>query len=166
MFPKPDLIFYIPASSRSKIEALIFCGAQASGKSSFFLERFFKSHVLISLDLMRTRRREGLFLETALKAGQRFVVDNTNPTREDRRRYVEAARSYHFKPRCYYFSSVYEELAERNSRRTGRFRVPAAAIKATLAKMETPSLDEGFEQIYQVSLSDGHFIVSEWNNEV
>ena len=78
------------------MEAVIFCGAQAPGKSSFFKERFFRTHIMISLDVLRTRKREELFLQTALATRQRFVVDNTNPTQDERRKYIEAARAHHF----------------------------------------------------------------------
>ena len=40
------------------MEAIVFIGLQASGKSSFYKERFFSTHVRISLDLLRTRNRE------------------------------------------------------------------------------------------------------------
>lgn len=61
-----------------RMEAVIFCGVQASGKSGFYRERFFRTHVRVSLDLLRTRHREKLFLHLCLESGQRFVVDNTN----------------------------------------------------------------------------------------
>ncbi len=70
------------------MEAVVFVGLQGSGKSSFFKERLFSSHVRISLDLLKTRHREGRFLATCLETGQRFVVDNTNPTVEERARYI------------------------------------------------------------------------------
>ena len=75
------------------MEAVIFCGIQAAGKSSFYRERFFRTHVRISLDLLRTRHRERLFLNTCLESGQRFVVDNTNPTRAERAVYIAAAKA-------------------------------------------------------------------------
>ncbi len=37
------------------IEAVLFVGAPGSGKTSFFKERFFSTHVRISLDLLKTR---------------------------------------------------------------------------------------------------------------
>lgn len=40
------------------MEAVILCGIQASGKSAFYSERFFHTHVRINLDMLRTRRRE------------------------------------------------------------------------------------------------------------
>ena len=63
------------------MEAVVFVGLQGSGKSSFFKERFFSTHVRISLDLLKTRHREQRFLEACLSTEQRFVIDNTNPPR-------------------------------------------------------------------------------------
>jgi predicted kinase len=74
------------------VEAVIFTGIQASGKSAFYKERFFHSHVRISLDLLRTRHREAVLLKTCLELRQPFVVDNTNPAATDRARYIALAR--------------------------------------------------------------------------
>ena len=67
------------------MECIIFTGTQACGKSTFYLERFFRTHVRINLDMLRTRRRERLLIEACLEAGQPFVVDTTPVGREDRR---------------------------------------------------------------------------------
>lgn len=69
------------------MEAVIFVGLQASGKSSFYTERFFSTHVRISLDLLRTRNRERRLLTACLETQQPFVIDNTNPSREERTKY-------------------------------------------------------------------------------
>ena len=65
------------------MEAVIFIGMQATGKSSFYLARFFHSHIRINLDMLKTRHREGLLLRACLEMQQPFVVDNTNPTGEE-----------------------------------------------------------------------------------
>jgi hypothetical protein len=44
--------------------------------------------VRISLDLLRTRRREQLLLAACLEGRQPFVVDNTNRMIADRARYI------------------------------------------------------------------------------
>ena len=75
------------------MEAVVFVGLQASGKSSFYKERFFSTHVRISLDLLRTRNRERQFLAVCLETQQSFVIDNTNPTREDRAKYIDTAKA-------------------------------------------------------------------------
>ncbi len=79
------------------MEAVIFIGIQASGKSSFFRERFFDTHVRINLDMLRTRRREALLVAACLEAGQSFVVDNTNTQPSDRARHVGPARAAGFR---------------------------------------------------------------------
>jgi hypothetical protein len=62
-----------------KMEAVIFCGIQATGKSTFFKERFFNTHMRISLDQLNTRNKELRFIETCILTFQPFVIDNTNP---------------------------------------------------------------------------------------
>ena len=75
------------------MEAILFIGIQAAGKSSFDGDRFASTHIRVSLDLLKTRRREQHLLDECLAAGQRIVIDNTNPTREDRSRYIAAAKA-------------------------------------------------------------------------
>ena len=53
-------------------------GIQGAGKSTFFKERFFDTHVRINLDMLKTRHREAILLDACIRAKQRFVVDNTN----------------------------------------------------------------------------------------
>jgi predicted kinase len=48
------------------MEAVIFCGIQGAGKNTFFKEHFFRTHVRISPDLLRTRHREKVFLNACL----------------------------------------------------------------------------------------------------
>jgi hypothetical protein len=66
------------------MEAIIFIGIQATGKSTFFQQRFFVTHVRINLDMLKTRNRERILLVACLEDKQPFVIDNTNLTREAR----------------------------------------------------------------------------------
>jgi predicted kinase len=72
------------------MQAIIFTGIQASGKSTFYRDQFFCSHLRINLDMLKTRHREKRIFETCLEVGQPFVVDNTNPTLEDRNKSPES----------------------------------------------------------------------------
>src|SRR5215213_10574197 len=87
-------------------EAVVFCGVQAAGKSTYYRERFFETHVRISMDLLKTRNRERLLLEACLLAKQPFVVDNTNPLAADRARYVHPARAAGFAVTGYFFRAT------------------------------------------------------------
>jgi len=115
--------------------AVIFIGIQGSGKSSFFRERFFDTHVRINLDMLRTRHREELLLAACLAAGQSFVIDNTNPLLTDRARYVERARAAGFRTVAYFFESSLREAMARNNMRTGKQKVPAPAVTAAFKKI-------------------------------
>ena len=95
------------------MELVLFTGIQAAGKSTFFRERFFDTHVRVNLDMLRTRHRERVLFEACLSAKQPLVVDNTNLTREARAGYIEPARRAGFGVVCYYFRSVVAESLER-----------------------------------------------------
>ena len=145
------------------MEAVIFTGLQGAGKSSFFRERFFSTHVRISLDLLRTHNREQQFLTTCLETEQRFVIDNTNPTRGERSKYIQLCRESAFRVEGYYFQSRVADCLRRNESRIAS--IPDVAILATAKKLEIPSLDEGFDDLFYVRLTDNGFMVEEWNDE-
>jgi predicted kinase len=105
---------------------VIFVGIQASGKSTLYQQRFFATHVRISLDLLRTRRRERALLDWCIHHQQRFVVDNTNPTAAERAVYIVPARAAGFQVVGYVFESHVRTSIARNAhgywllRRQGR----------------------------------------------
>lgn len=148
------------------MEAVVLCGIQATGKSSFCRERFFATHVRLNLDMLRTRSREQTLLQACLEAKQPFVVDNTNPSREERGRYIEVARAAGFRVVGYYFESRVADALSRNAGRPDKQRVPDAGIKGTAARLEIPAKSEGFDELFYVRLTSAGFEVMEWRDEV
>ncbi len=148
------------------MEAVIFCGAQASGKSSFFARAFADAYVRINLDMLRTRHRERLLLGACLEGGQPFVVDNTNLTPEERARYVVPARAAGFRVVGYYFSSRLADCLARNAARPPGRRVPDAAVRGALGRLRPPAPAEGFDALSYVRLEAGDFRVEPWRDEV
>ena len=143
------------------MEAIIFIGVQGSGKSTFYRERFFETHLRINLDMLKTRHRERLILEACIAARQPFVVDNTNPTAGDRAGYIVPARAAGFRLVAYYFTTPLGEAMRRNSLRAGKRKIPAVAVAGTFKKVERPTVDEGFDEIHTVELTaNDEFIVS------
>ncbi|PQP88382.1 AAA family ATPase [Paenibacillus sp. AR247] len=137
------------------MECVIFIGIQASGKSTFYKERFFATHMRINLDMLRTRHRENVFLEASVRTMQSFVVDNTNPTVEDRKKYIDFVKKHHYKVIGYYFEPDYELSLNRNNKREGKEKVPEIGMISTLKKLQRPSYSEGFNELYIVkSLND------------
>lgn len=144
------------------MEAIIFVGLQASGKSTFYKERFFDTHVRINLDMLRTRHKERLLLHTCLELKQRFVVDNTNPTPAHRAGYIAQAKAARFAVVGYYFDTTVSECIARNNMRVGAARIPAVGIYATAKKLQAPSFSEGFDALYYVRIEgEGRFVVEE-----
>ena len=135
-------------------ELIVFVGLQASGKSTFFRERFAATHEHVSKDLFRNNRnrnrRQGELVETALRSGRPVVVDNTNSTVEDRRPLVELGRRFGARVVGYHFESGVRECLARNARREGKARVPDVAIFATAKRLVPPSHEEGFDELYRV----------------
>ena len=148
------------------MEAVIFVGIQATGKSTFFKSRFADTHIRLNLDMLKTRHREKILLNAMLESKQSFVVDNTNPTKKDRARFIGPAKDAKFRVIGFYFQSRVSEALARNRERSGKSIVPDAAIRATVAKLERPSYDEGYCKLYHVSLSDGDFDIQSWADEV
>lgn len=146
------------------MEAIVFVGLQASGKSSFYKDRFFTTHVRISLDLLRTRNREQRLLAVCLETQQPFVVDNTNPTREERTRYINAAKSANYSVVGYYFQSKVGKCLARNQQRVDR--VPDIGLLATAKKLQLPTWKEGFDTLRYVQLTEVGFAVEDWKDEV
>ena len=149
------------------MEAVIFVGIQAAGKSSFYRERFFNTHLRINLDMLKTRHRERALLRACIELQQPFVVDNTNPTAEERARYIVPAKAAGFRVIGYYFQSRVPDCLARNDRRGPRERVPDKAIGGTAGRLQLPSLAEGFDALHYVRIDEsGGFRVEEWADEV
>lgn len=144
---------------------ILFVGVQGAGKSTFFHANFRDTHLRINLDMLRTRHRENGLIDACIAFKQRFVVDNTNPTVADRARYMAKARAAGFPVHGYVFDVSYDDLLARNATRTGKARVPDAAIRATLKRLEPPSLAEGFDTLQRVMPHpDGTFALTPIND--
>jgi predicted kinase len=145
------------------VEAVIFVGIQATGKSSFYRARFFRTHVRINLDMLKTRHREDLLLRACIEAKQPFVVDNTNTTVEGRAKYIALAKVAGFRVVGYYFQSRIGDAIRRNENRPAAERIPAKGIWGAYRRLQLPSLDEGFDALYYVQIQEPQdFVVEDW----
>lgn len=143
------------------MEAVILVGIQASGKSTFYRQRFFDTHVRISRDVVRTRNRERLLMDVCLQTRQPFVIDNTSVTAEERARYTEPARAAGFRVVGYFFRTETRAAIARNRLRQGKAVVPIPGILGTYRKLEEPRLEEGFDELYAVTLTPASEFVVE-----
>ena len=139
-------------------------GIQGSGKSEF-CSRFLADAERINLDTLNTRNKERLAIEECQEKGLDYVIDNTNPTREDRSRYIPDAKQRGYRVVGYFMQSRLQECIDRNNRREGKAKVPAKAIAMTSNRLEMPSKDEGFDELYFVANDGTEMKISEWREE-
>jgi predicted kinase len=146
-----------------KMDVIIFTGIQATGKSTFYKQHFADTHIRINLDMLKTRHRENILLKACLEAKQRFVVDNTNPMKETRQKYIEMAKENGFQVIGYYFQSKLKEAIQRNKIRTGKACIPEIGIRSAYNKLQIPQFAEGFDQLYYVTINTNNtFTIRQW----
>ena len=141
---------------------VIMIGIQGSGKSTFYHKYLADRFVRINLDTLKTRHQENLLISECIQSGKSFAVDNTNPTRADRQRYIPLAQYAGYKVIGYFMESKLKTCIERNNQRTGLARIPATAIAATSNKLQMPSYDEGFDEIYFVKNDGETMVIEDW----
>jgi hypothetical protein len=148
------------------MEAVLFIGIQATGKSAFYLEKFFRTHIRINGDMLRTRRREDLLVRACLEGRTPFVVDKMNLTRADRAAYIGQAKAAGFKISGYFFQSDLAPALLRNARRDPPERVPEAGLRSANKALQLPSKNEGFDQLFFVRMNgQGGFEVEDWKDD-
>jgi predicted kinase len=135
------------------MKMILLIGIPASGKSSFYLERFFRTHIRINLDMLKNRKREEVMVNACLAAKQPFVVDNTNPTKDDRQRYIVPAEKAGFVAEAYYFETSLDDALRRNAARPSSERIPDKGIRNIYERLEAPSVKEGFDKLFMVRLN-------------
>src|SRR3954470_3971322 len=86
------------AANATSMQCVILIGLPASGKSTFFRERFAGTHDHVSKDLLRNnrrpQRRQDLLIAESLGSGRSVVVDNTNPGVAGRAPLIASARAH------------------------------------------------------------------------
>ncbi len=141
---------------------VVMMGLQGSGKSTFYEKYLSADYVRVNLDTLKTRYREKMLIAQCFENRQSFAVDNTNPTRSDRARYIPEAKAEGYQVIGVFMESKIKDCIARNSLREGTARVPDNAIAATSNKLEIPSYDEGFDVLYFVKNDGTTMTVEPW----
>ena len=142
----------------------LMIGIQGSGKSEF-CRRYLPEVRRVNLDTLKTRNNERRMIAECHESGCSYVVDNTNPTREDRARYIGSAKAEGYRVSGYFMQSRLRECIARNDLREGKEKIPAKAIAMTSNRLELPCLSEGFDELYFVSNDGENMVISDWRDD-
>ena len=144
------------------LECVLLIGLPASGKTTFYRRHFAETHEHLSKDLWpnvsNKDRRQAELMRQALSTGHSVVIDNTNTALADRAPVIAIARQYGARVIGYYLATTTREAVGRNRGREGKARVPDVAIFARAKRLVVPSAQEGFDELYSVTIeSNGDF---------
>lgn len=148
----------------NKAQILIFIGIPASGKTSFYNLYYKNDYRYINLDTLKTRYQEDLAIKNGLEDKENFVIDNTNITKKERKKYIDIGKENNYKIIGYYFKSSIQECIERNEKRENK--IPRTAVANKFNNLELPSIEEGFDELYYVSIDNNEFRIEPWNNDL
>lgn len=147
-------------SGAGTVELVVFCGLQASGKTTCYRRHFSRTHAHVSKDLMPNNRRKEArqreLIDELLGSGRCVVVDNTNPTVADRAPLIALGRRHGARVVAVFFPASVERCVARNAQREGRAHVPDVGIFATAKKLQPPTLSEGYDEVRIVAGEDPH----------
>ncbi len=135
---------------------MILVGCPASGKSTI-RERYFTpfGYQAVNRDTLGTKEKCLKVAREALKAGKSVIVDNTNPTKADRKQFIDLAKTNGIKIRCFYLKidtklsyhlNMYRQVQSNGVRR----RVPEVAYRVYEKHFEYPEKSEGFSSIEEL----------------
>ncbi len=151
------------------MDVIIFIGLQGAGKSTFYRTHFVTTHAYISKDALHPSKtmnkatKQNKLLEEALRASRSVVIDNTNPTKEDREPLIRLGHLHNATVIGYYFDTSVSDCLARNRERVGKARVPDKAIYITAKRTVIPMYEEGFDTLFRVhTKSDGLFEIVGW----
>ena len=97
-----------------------------------------------------------------LKLDMVEIAQSTHPApASTAARYIAAAKSCGFKVIGYCFVTQRDDALVRNAKRPEADKVPDVAILSAYAKLEYPEMDEGFDELHFVHLTDNGFSVED-----
>lgn len=133
----------------SKQELIILVGYPGCGKS-YFCKKYLKDYIHINQDELKTLSKCKLLTIKSLKEKKSIVIDNTNPSKDTRKIYIDICKELNIPCRCIYFDldlkiikhlNIYRELLGEKK------RIPNIAYNVYNKKFNMPIREEGFEDI-------------------
>eukprot|EP01104_Vermistella_antarctica_P004795 TRINITY_DN15214_c0_g1_i1.p1 TRINITY_DN15214_c0_g1~~TRINITY_DN15214_c0_g1_i1.p1 ORF type:complete len:444 (+),score=117.93 TRINITY_DN15214_c0_g1_i1:85-1332(+) len=140
-----------------KQEMVIMVGFPASGKSTFAKKYFVNSsgsdYVHVNRDTLKTQDKCVRETKNTFERGGSVVIDNTNPTTEARKRYIDLAKSSAVPVRCFHFDMSKEVALHMNKFRqkvSSTKNIPIIAYHTYAKRFVLPQKSEGIDEVVTV----------------
>ena len=128
----------------SQIECVLMIGVALSGKTTYVKANF--DHERIALSYFdNDRKKEQEYIEKCLSQGKNIVIDDTNLTAAIRKQHIDLAKKYNARVRGILMNTSRGLLEKRQRSRRDPF--PISAIYKQLNQLETPLMEEGFDEL-------------------
>ncbi|MEX1149230.1 MAG: AAA family ATPase [Nitrosopumilus sp.] len=127
-----------------KLEYVLMIGVALSGKTTYLKANFNHERVALSF-FDNDRKKEFQHIEECLKEGKNVVIDDTNLTVAIRKQHIDLAKKYHAKVRGVLMNTSSVLLEKRQKSRRDPF--PIVVIYKQLKQLETPVIEEGFDEL-------------------
>ena len=135
-------------------EMLIMIGFPASGKSSISKriqrKNIDANYIIINRDTLKTMAKCEKICEEHIKNNKSVIIDNTNPNKESRKKFIDIAKKYNYKIRAIIVDCPKNLAMHNNLYRNYKYNInpiPEIAYNIFNSKYEKPVLSEGFNEI-------------------
>ena len=135
-------------------EMIIMVGYPGSGKSTLSQSIFKKyKYEILNMDTLKTNSKFNKELKICLKENKSVIIDNTNSSIKNRKKYIDLAQEYNYHVKCIWMDVELELAYHLNQMRTeitGRKTIPKVAYYTYRKYFQEPTLNEGINDIIKV----------------
>lgn len=136
-------------------EIILFVGYPASGKSTFY-ETHLKpaGYAHVNQDELKTLAKCLSMTKKYIKEKKSICVDNTNPSKEIRQKYIQLSKDNNIPIRCIYFNVDLPTAKFLNSYRTNisNKNIPEISYNVYKKNFIEPSIEEGFSEVIKTDV--------------
>jgi bifunctional polynucleotide phosphatase/kinase len=134
-------------------DLIIMVGYPGSGKS-MFSDKYLKNYEIVSQDELKTLPKCLKLCKEYMEKNYKIVIDNTNPSRETREKYIVLAKKYGYKVRCLLMTTTIQHAKHNNIYRyiyQNKLKVPTLVYNIYKNKFQEPELEEGYYEILKIN---------------
>ncbi|KAK2625111.1 hypothetical protein QTJ16_005480 [Diplocarpon rosae] len=145
---------------KNACDIVLFCGSPGAGKSTFYWKHLESlGYTRINQDILKTREKCLKVAGQCLTERKSVAIDSTNPDPEVRKKWIDLAAKHSIPIRCVLFTAG-SQICEHNDavralnrsmNPESRAILPAMAFRGFASRYQRPQVDEGFQDITEVS---------------